>query len=229
MRRQLIAVLTLALIGTLAAFLSAADTGGWQSSFPVDKKNLGAAGSNPYFVLQPGYRLHYAHGRDTVTTTVLAETKTIDGVETRVVEDRETKNGQLVELTRDYYAIDSRTGDVYYFGEDVDMYKDGKVVGHQGAWLSGVKGARFGLMMPGEIKPGRKFYQEMAPGVAMDRAELVSTGERITTPAGAFSDCVHFKETSDLEKGVADHKWYARGVGLVKDGEMALVRIEKPK
>ncbi len=199
----------------------------WQSSFAVDKKNLGTEGANPHFVLQPGHRLHYAHGRDTLTTTVLAETKIVDGVTTRVVEDRETKNGQLVELTRDYYASDSKTGDVYYFGEDVDTYKGGKVAGHEGAWLSGVKGARFGLMMPGEIRVGRKFYQELAPGVAMDRAEVISVGEKITTAAGTFENCVHFKETSPLEKGAADHKWYAPGVGLVKDGEFVLVKIEK--
>lgn len=219
----------LTLAATIAVLAWAAAAEDWQSSFAVDKKNLGVSGANPYFILQPGHRLRYAHGKDTATTTVLAETKIVDGVTTRVVEDRETKNGQLVELTRDYYAIDSKTGDVNYFGEDVDVYKGGKVVGHEGAWLSGVKGARFGLMMPGEIRPGRKFYQEQAPGIAMDRAEVISVGERITTPAGTFENCVHIKETSPLEKGMADHKWYAPGVGLVKDGEFVLVKIEKVK
>lgn len=205
------------------------DKGGWLSAFPVDKKALSASGANPYFVLTPGLRLYYEHGKNTLTTTVLNETKLIDGVETRAVEDREMKNGQLVELTRDYYAIDRDTNDVYYFGEDVDVYKNGKLVGHEGAWLSGVKGARFGMMMPGAIKVGQKFYQEQAPGVAMDRAEVVSVGETVTTPAGTFKNCVHVRETSALEKGMADHKWYAPGVGMVKDGEFVLVRIEKPK
>lgn len=227
MRHRHSPLIGLTLVVTLAVLAWAVAAEDWQSSFAVDKKNLGTQGTNPYFILQPGQRLHYAHAKDTLTTTVLAETKIVDGVTTRVVEDRETKNGQLVELTRDYYAIDSKTGDVYYFGEDVDTYKGGKLVGHEGVWLSGVKGARFGLMMPGEIKPGRKFYQEQAPGVAMDRAELVSVGEKITTPAGTFENCVHFKETSPLEKGAADHKWYAPGVGLVKDGEFVLVTIEK--
>jgi hypothetical protein len=164
-----------------------------------------------------------------VTTTVLNETKIVDGVETRAVEDRETKNGQLVELTRDYYAVDRNTGDVYYFGEDVNTYKNGKLAGHEGAWLSGVQGARFGMMMPGAVKVGLKFYQEQAPRVAMDRAEVVAVGETVTTPAGTFTNCVHMKETSALEKGMADHKWYAPGVGLVKDGEFVLVRVEKGK
>ena len=148
----------------------------------------------------------------------------IDGIETRVVEDREMKNGQLVELTRDYYAIDSATNDVYYFGEDVDVYKNGKVAGHEGAWLSGVKGAKFGLMMPGQPKAGQRFYQEQAPGVGMDRAEIVSDNEKVTTPEGTFEKCIHVVETSALEKGMKDHKWYAAGVGQVKDAELVLVR-----
>lgn len=177
MKTNAIAITLLALG---AATLLAQSPAVFQSSFPVDKKTLGVKGSNPYFPLTPGYQLSYAHGKDTDTLTVLSETKMIDGVETRIVEDRESKNGQLIELTHDYYAIDSVTNDVYYFGEDVDAYKNGKVVGHEGAWLSGVKGAKFGLMMPGNPKPGQRFYQEQAPGVGMDRAEILSANEKIS-------------------------------------------------
>src|SRR4051812_19494854 len=119
----------------------------YQKIFPVDRKNLGVNGANLWFPLTPGYTLRYKHGDVTDTLTVLHETQQIDGVETRVVEDREEKKGRLVELTRDYYAIDATNNDVYYFGEDVDVYKNGKVAGHEGAWLSGVKNAKFGLMM----------------------------------------------------------------------------------
>ena len=212
--------LLLAGVGALAA-QTAKD---FQSVFAVDKKTLGVRGANPYFNLTPGYTLAYQHGKDSDTLTVLGETKRIDGVETRVVEDRELKNGQLVELTRDYYAIDSVTNDVYYFGEDVDVYKNGKVVGHGGAWLSGVNGAKFGMMMPGAAQPGQKFYQELAPGVGMDRCEIVSVSEKIVTPAGTFQKCIHVVESSEIEKGLHDHKWYAPGVGQVKDAEMVLVK-----
>ena len=203
------------------------EPGRWQAVFSVDRRTLAASGANPYFVLTPGYRLYYEHGKDTLTTIVLNETKLVDGVETRVVEDRETKNGQLAELTRDYYAIDPATKDVYYFGEDVDIYRDGKVVSHKGSWLSGVRGARFGLMMPGRITRGFRHYQEQAPGVGMDRAEIVATGVRVSTPAGVFENCIRVRETSAIEKGMSDHKWYAPGVGLVKDAEFVLVRYGK--
>jgi hypothetical protein len=217
------AALAIALL-LLGAATPRAQTGkDWQSVFPVDRKTMGGKGSNPYFILTPGYQLSYKNGNDTDTVTVLNETKLIDGVEARVVEDREMKNGQLIELTRDYYAIDSVTNDVYYFGEDVDVYRNGKVTGHEGAWLSGVKGAKFGLMMPGKPRVGQRFYQEQAPGVGMDRAEIVSDSEQVSTPAGTFEKCIHTLETSALEKNMADHKWYAAGVGPVKDGKMVLV------
>jgi hypothetical protein len=148
----------------------------------------------------------------------------IDGVECRVVEDREIKNGRLVELTRDYFAIDSVTNDVYYMGEDVDVYRNGKVVGHGGGWLSGIKGARFGLMLPSSPKVYQRFYQEQAPGVAMDRIEVLAVDERVTTPAGTFEKCVHVVETSPLEKRLKDHKVYCPAVGMVRDAGMSLVK-----
>ena len=199
----------------------------FQSSFPVDKKNLGVKGNNEYFPLTPGYRLSFRHGKDTDVLTMLEETKIIDGVECRVMEDREEKNGQLLELTLDYFAIDVLTNDVYYMGEDVNVYKDGKVVSHKGGWLSGVNGAKFGMMLPGKPQVGQRFYQEMAPGVGMDRMEVKSVSEKITTPSGTYENVVLVEETSPLEKGVKDKKWYAKGVGTVRDAEMSLVSITR--
>ena len=117
--------------------------------------------------------------------TVLPETKTIDGVECRVVLDREEKNGKPVEITRDYYAIDRTTGDVYYFGEEVDIYKRGKVVSHEGSVAVGQGRREFGLMMPGKITVGDRFMQERAPKQrALDRSEVIAVGETVVTPAG---------------------------------------------
>ena len=199
----------------------------WQKNFHPDKANLGPTGVNPYFRLEPGYRMYYRFDSDTDTVTVLPKTKLIDNVEARVVEDRESKKGKLTELTHDYFAIDRTTNDVYYFGEDVDEYKDGKVVGHGGSWLSGVKGAHFGLMMPGKIEVGQRFYEELAPGVGQDRAEVISKSGHVTTPYGTFDDCVEIRETSPLEPGSSETKFYVRGIGLVKDPEFPLVKVTK--
>lgn len=206
----------------------ASEGGAWRQEFKVDKANWVDHGTNPYFILEPGYRWRYKHGTVVLTITVLAETKVVDGVTTRVVEEREEKDGQPLEVSRNYFAIDKGTGNVYYFGEDVNEYKDGKVVGHEGGWLAGANGAKFGLMMPGQAKVGDKFYQEIAPKTTMDRAEIVSLVEKVETPAGKYEKCLHVKETTPLEKGVS-HKWYAPGVGLVKDDEFVLEAVEKPK
>jgi hypothetical protein len=122
-------------------------------------------------------------------------------------------------------ATDDETGDVYYFGEDVDNYKDGQVINHESAWKSGEKEARFGLMVPAKPKKGQKYYQEIAPKVAMDRVEVVSTDETVKTPAGTFEHCLHLKETTPLEADVS-HKYFAPGVGMIKDDEFELA--EKP-
>ena len=199
----------------------------WTTNFPIEKDELVSTGRNPYFILEPGYYLDLEGGDIQLTITVLSETKKVDGVETRVVEERETKGGKLIEVSRNYFAINERTKDVFYFGEDVDIYKDGKVMSHAGAWLSGVNDAKFGLMMPGQVALHASFYNEIAPGVAMDRVEIVSISERVKTPAGEYTNCVKVKETTPLQPFVTDYKYYAPGVGIVQDGPLKLVKFGK--
>jgi hypothetical protein len=193
-------------------------------TFPVDRAVLADAGRNPYFVLEPGYQLGYRGGADELVITVLPDTELVDGVRTRVVEERESSGGAPVEVSRNYFAIDPGTRDVYYFGEDVDDYAGGKVVGHGGSWRSGVGGARFGLMMPGAPQVGQRHYQEIAPGVALDRAEVLSTDESLQVPAGAFTRVLVVQESTPLEPLVTERKRYAAEVGLLREGELELVR-----
>jgi hypothetical protein len=176
--------------------------------------------------MQPGRVLKLKHRNDTLTVTILRETQQVDGVATGILEERETKNGKLVEVSRNFMATDKNTGDVYYFGEDVDNYKNGKVVNHESAWRAGVGTARFGLMIPAKPVVAQKFYQEIAPKVAMDRVEVVSIDETVKTPAGVFEHCVHLQETTPLERDVS-HKYYAPGVGIIKDDEFELA--ERPR
>jgi hypothetical protein len=207
-----------------AAQPSAQRDDGFTRNFPVEPGELVSTGRNPYFVLEPGYRLVLEDGAVRLVITVLAETRVVAGVETRVVEERETNAGALVEISRNYFAISRRTNSVFYFGEDVDIYKNGKVVNHEGAWLAGADGARYGLVMPGLPLLSARYYQELAPKVAMDRSQIVSVNARLTTPAGAFSDVLKIEETTPLEPGAKEYKLYAAGVGLVQDGSLKLAR-----
>jgi hypothetical protein len=201
----------------------------WLETFNVEAKNFVSSGRNKYFILEPGYQCYYEGKKGhNLTITVLNETKTVDGVETRVVEEREFEDGELSEISRNYFAVDKTTNDVYYFGEDVDTYEGGKVKGHGGSWLSGKDGAKYGLMMPGSPKVGQRYYQERAPKVAMDRAEIVSLTEKLKTPAAEFENCLKTEETSGLESG-KEYKFYAPDVGLISDGDLKLVRHGQAK
>ena len=210
---------------------SADDTGKanrpWSNSFSPDKADLTTIGKNTYFILLPTYRLYLQHGTHSLVISVLIETKMVDGAETRVVERRETKDGKLVEVSRNYYAISKTTRDVYYFGKDVDTYKDGNVTGHEGSWLAGVNGARIGLRMPGKPRVGQKYYHEIAPGVAMDRAEITDRDVTFKTHVGTFEKCLCTRETSDLNNG-SEEKLYAMDTGLIKDGDLVLVNMLCP-
>ena len=227
MNRNLAALLP-CLLCAPAHFTGAAEAR-FTDRFDVDKADLASVGTNRFFVLAPGFQ-QVLEGRDArkttvLTITVLPETKVVDGVETRVVEERETVDGQIAEISRNYFAICRRTTDVFYFGEDVDINRGGKIRSHEGAWLSGVAGARFGLLLPGTPLLGARYQQEVAPKVAMDRAEIASLTEEIKVPAGTYKNCLKTKESSALESGTGE-KLYAPGVGLLKDAEFDLAKVE---
>jgi hypothetical protein len=196
----------------------------WKEEFGIDKCNLLTTGRNPYFILEPGYQLVLEGGDTKLQITVLDETRNVGGVLTRVVEEKEWKDGKVYEVAKNYFAICEQTKDVFYFGEDVDFYENGRVVKHDGSWLAGVNGNRAGLMMPGTPKLKMKYYQEIAPGIAMDRAEIVGLDETCKTPAGTFSGCMKVMEGSAIELFAKEYKYHAPGIGLVRDEDLRLIR-----
>ena len=190
-------------------------------------RGFSSTASNPFFILKPGFQATIEGTEDGVLVrlviTVLDETLTIQDIETRVVEERETEDGELVEVSRNYFATCKRNNSVFYFGEDTDIYENGVIVSHEGSWRAGVNGARAGVIMPGIILNGAKYFQEIAPEVALDQAETVRTTETVTTPAETFRNWLKTKETTPLEPDAVEYKFYARGIGLVQDDVLKLV------
>ncbi len=138
-------------------------------------------------------------------------------VEALTVEDREfSAGGELTEATRDYFAQDD-DGNAYYLGEDVDEYKGGRIIGHNGAWLLGRDTPTPGLLMPAHPKIGDKFKSENVPHITWEQDEIISLSETVTVPAGTFQNCVKIRETSS--DGDTEYKLYAPGVGCVKEIE----------
>ncbi len=135
-------------------------------------------------------------------------------IESLAFEDREFEAGKLAEIALDYFA-QSDDGTVYYLGEDVNEYKDGKVAGHGGAWLLGKDTEVPGVLLPARLKIGDKFSSESVPHITSEDDEVISLSETVTVPAGTFHDCVKVKEK--LSDGKTEYKYYAKGVGVVKE------------
>src|SRR5207302_1358153 len=122
----------------------------------------------------------------TETMVVTGETKTIMGVKTTQVRDREVnKNNELIEDTYDWYAQD-KNGDVWYFGEDTTVYKHGKAVSKAGTWEAGKNGALPGIIMKKHPQVDESWRQEYSKGVAEDMAQVLGTTETVTSPAPAI-------------------------------------------
>ena len=196
-------------------------------SFNQDSCTFSTTGQNMYFVLEQGFQLTLQgiEGKDTVklVITVLNETKKIGKVETRVVEENETVNGKTVEISRNYFAFCAQTSSIFYFGEEVDIYKNGQIVSHDGAWIAEGKN-KPGIAMPGLILLGARYFQEIAPDIAMNRAEIISVSETMKTPAGDFINCLKTEETNALKSKEKEYKLYAPGIGLIKDENLLLVK-----
>ncbi|MFN8638055.1 MAG: hypothetical protein U0360_01020 [Dehalococcoidia bacterium] len=172
--------------------------------------------TNRFVTMVPGMKLTYEskgeEGLEVIEISVTAETRMIMGVETRKVLDRATVNSVLVEDTRDYIAQD-KAGNVWYFGEEVDNYKDGKINNHNGSWIAGVDGALPGIWMLANPKVGDKYRQEYYKGQAEDVARVVSTSETLTVRGKTYKDCLKTLDTSLIETSLREEKYYCAEVG----------------
>ena len=148
-------------------------------------------------------------------STVLPDTDMLAGVEVVVLEEKDYEDGDLVELTLDYFA-QHRDGSVYYFGERVDEYEGGKVVGHAGQWLTGEGDNQPGVYMPAALVLDQTFEQEKAPGVAEDQSKVVALDQAVTTPAGTFTGCIKTEDFSPLDNAT-EFKFYCPDIGLVRE------------
>lgn len=191
--------------------------------------------TNPYHPFQPGgVKIFYgAEGRTKLVGVhlYLTETRVFNWnsttVECRVLREIAFEDGQLVEISDNYFA-QADDGTVYYFGEVVDNYEDGVVVNNDGSWLVGgpIPGSDDPqdagndtaptVFMPANPEVGDVFKPEDLPGVVDETAEVVRVDIKVKVPVGRFEGAIQIKETSQLEPG-STSKWYAPGVGVVME------------
>jgi len=226
-------IIVVALAGT-AAWLGPAATAGASSRCPlpvfgpgsqyhpqIDPRNFGPNVENPLFPLRPGRTLVYAGVKDGQNAIDIfapsSRTRRIDGVTTRIVEDRLYLDGVLEERTSDYYAQD-RCGNVWYFGEDTaELDEDGNVVSTEGSFHAGVDGAQPGVFMQRHPQIGPEFRQEWLPGEAEDVFTAIAEKATVSVPIGSFKHALLTQETTALEPDVVDHKYHVRGIGEVTE------------
>jgi len=230
----------LALLVVGAMSLTALGGGSHGVTSTVNPADFQAKVDNPLFPLSTlGPQLFEGEERDPdtnevirtrVESAVLPDTDKVAGVEVTVVQEKDYQNGELVESTLDYFA-QHRNGDVYYFGERVDTYEGGKVVGHEGSWLAGEGKNQPGILMPAHPVVGQKFAQEKAPGIAEDELTVLSLTQSVTVRAGSFTGCLKASDFNPLDK-VTELKYFCPGVGMVHEefpgGHLDLAQIGSP-
>jgi hypothetical protein len=194
----------------------------------LDRGGFTLESENEFYPLRVGDRRLLRGNEDgtrvRLRITVLDETEEIGAVTTRVVEEREWQDGELVEVARNFFA-EARDGTVCYFGEDVDIYENGEIVSHEGAWRADAPGNSPGIIMPADPRPGMTFQMEGAPGVAEDEGTIERSG-RVRVPAGSFRETIRVREFNPLDGGISV-KVFAEDVGVIVDGPVRLVRSNR--
>lgn len=213
--------------GILAGVTSAQGAAAGRPAPAINSADFTSPQANPYYPLRPGTitRLRGSDGSQRLNekVTITYQTKNIQGAKTTVVLDvlRRADDGTVAEKTHDYYAADNQ-GNVWYFGEATATYdRHGRVISRDGTWQAGVDGATAGLIMPAHPAPTDAYRQEFYAGHAEDQAWIVQRNATATVPYGTFHHVVRSFEWTRLEVGVMSVKFYAPGVGIVREQDIA--------
>jgi hypothetical protein len=181
---------------------------------------------NKWSPLAPGTQFIYegrsnrGHGRlpHRVVFTVTDLTKVIDGVRTVVLWDRDVNAGKLLEGELSFFAQDN-DGNVWNLGEYPEELEGGRVTGAPDTWISGLAGAKAGVLMRADPRVGTPSYRQgWAPDIEFgDRAKVFSTGQRDCVPFGCYRDVLVTDETNPYEPTDGhQRKYYAPGVGNIR-------------
>ena len=183
---------------------------------PINPANFVAAITNPLMPLTPGnhwvYNKTTTGGIETTDLLVLPGTKQIMGVTCTIVHDVTSVGGQVQEDTFDWFAQDV-DGNVWYFGEISVDYEDGELVSVDGSWKAGVDGAKPGIVMPAVPQVGKAYRQEFLVNEAEDVFEIQALNSTVDVPFGNFVNCLETLDTTPIEPGHEELKYYYPGVG----------------
>jgi major membrane immunogen (membrane-anchored lipoprotein) len=174
---------------------------------------------NSYWPMAPGSKWVLTQTdvegqKERIEITVTNRKKTIQGIEATVVRDVVTQDGELVEVTSDWFAQD-KDGNLWYMGEDTTEYENGKPATKAGSWEAGRDDAQAGVFLPGKPEVGMTYRQEYRAGEAEDQTKVLSLDEQVEVPEGFYKDVLMTKDYTPLQPEILEHKFYAKGVGPV--------------
>jgi len=147
-------------------------------------------------------------------TTLLPYTRIIEWpkgnrVETLVSQYTAYEDGRIIEVAIDHYA-QADDGSVWYWGEDVQDYRDGLIFTREGTWIAGKDGPP-AMIMPGHPKVGDVFRPENIPGVVFEEVEVTSVDRTVDGPTGPIANALVARELHD--DGSYSDKIFAPGYG----------------
>jgi hypothetical protein len=181
---------------------------------------------NPFLPMVPGTQFIYEGSARTgkgrlkrrVVVTVTDLTKKIDGLDSRVIWDRDFNNGRKIEQELAFFSQDDAKN-IWNTGEYVEELETGTLDAEASTWIAGRAGARPGIHFLGDPRPeAGRYSQGYGPAVEWgDIAYVVRTDAHTCVPVGCFDDVVLTDETNPLEHDDGhQHKYYARGVGNLR-------------
>lgn len=190
----------------------------------LDPANFGdpATGANPYLPVVPGTQWVREGFTDVgerrvphqVTTTVSNVYREIDGVRTVAMFDYELDGGQVTQVSIDYVAEDKQ-GNLWVLGGYTEEYQGGRYVSAVDPWLSGINGAKAGVLVQGDPQAGTPPYAVAKPAIEEgDVAEVVEVGAQQCVPFRCFGDVLVVRE-GKVSAPDNELKYYARDVGQI--------------
>ena len=136
-------------------------------------------------------------------------------------------DGRIQEVAYDLYA-QADDGSVWYFGEDVNDFKDGVIFTKEGTWLVTRDGPP-AMIMPGKPKVGDVFRAENMPGIAFEEVTITAVGQTIDGPLGPITGTLQGNELHMDDKTISA-KIFGPGYGevLTRDADLEALVLAVP-
>lgn len=146
-------------------------------------------------------------------STLLPRTEVVewDGrrIETLVVQYAAFRDGRIEEVAIDRYA-QADDGSVWYLGEDVVDYVDGRALRTGGTWLAGIDGPP-AMIMPAAPKLGNVYRSENLAGIVFEEMRVDEVDRTVQSAGGPVAGAITTDELA-LDGGHAT-KVLAPGYG----------------